>query len=348
MGYVVVTGADKKSGAYHAVAVEPESFSVVGDYGYVTAENLVRAVYNGGSNLTPLNFSVDRSGKIVQDCGDFNRFSSRGSAVVLAEIKSKGGRVLGYRLLSCVNNAVVNLRLEEILQREKAMGNGEHFLQNGIIRRNTVNCYPMKPFPVLTVDGPVKKAPPKPAGMTPEMEKRFKEAGTFVPKKAKTTPKPPIPKPAGMEFTEKQRDELSKCKTAGVDQRLIANPGLSPAQMRVLWVAKSKGCMSEAFADPRYSTDVMKFYADRLYDKQTVADCQELLAHPELSTEELNELYACVCQGVPYSGLIGLSATDIGVKREMAAGQYWGSSDVFDDGYMEKAANVARRLQSGQ
>lgn len=346
MGYAVVTGVDKKSGAYHAVAVDPE-FNVIGDYGYVTAEALVHIVYNGGSAMTPLNFSVDRAGKLVQDCGDFNRFSTRGSAVVLAEIKSKGGRVLGYRLLSCANNAVVNLRLEEILQREKAMGNGEHFLQNGIIRRNTVNCYPMKPFPVLTVDGPSRKAPPKPLGMTPEMEKVFKDAGTFVPKKSKQTPRPPAPMPIGMEFNEKQRDELGKCKKAGVDTRLISHPGLSPAQMRVLWVAKSKGCMSEAFADPKYSTDVMKFYADRLYDKQTVADCGELLAHPELSVDELNELYACICQGVPYSGLIGLSATDIGVKREMEAGQYWGSPDAFDRDYLEKAANVARRIQSG-
>lgn len=336
MGYIAVTGVDKKSGAYHAVAVDSESFNVIGDYGYVTAENLVRITYNGGSPVSPLNFSVDRAGQLVQNCGDFNRFSPKGSAVVLAEIKSKGGRTLGYRLLSCANNACVNLRLEEILQREKAMGQGEHFLQNGIVRNNTVNCYPMKPFPVMTVAGPKKPPLAKPTKPVPK---------SAVPKQTAT--KQPTQKASGSEFTDKQREELTKCKNAGVDPRLIANPKLSPAQMRVLWVAKSKGCVSEAFADPKYSTDVMKFYADRLYDKQTVADCGELLAHPELGVDELGELYACVCQGVPYSGMIGLSATDIGVKREMEVSEYWGSSSMFDVDYIEKAANVARRLKSG-
>lgn len=331
MGYVVVTGQNKKSALVHAVAVDHETYSVVGDYGFVGSSELVKIMYNGGSQLTPLNFSLDRAGQIKQDCGDFSRFSQHGSAVVLAEIKTKGGRTLGYRLLSCINNVCVNLRLEEVLQREKSMPQGEHFLQNGIIRNNTVNSYPFKPFPVLQVEGVVPKRPVK---LAPPSKPEPKPAG-IPPQKPSKPPK---------EFTVEQQKELTMCRNAGVNPRFIGNPKLSPAQMRVLWVAKSKGCLAESFADPRFPADAMKFYADRLYDKQTVIDCSELLAHPELDVEQLNELYACVCQGVPYSELIGMSATDVSVKREMAVRQYWGSSLAFENDYVEKAINVAGRI----
>lgn len=348
MLYVVVTAADKKAGKFHCVAVQSDTFNVIDDYGFVTSEAIVNVISSSGGQIVPLNFSIGPNRQIVQNCGDFSRFSQRGSAVVLAEIKSKGGRVLGYRLLSCANNACVNLRLEEILQREKSMGENEHFLQNGIIRKNTVNCYPMKPFPVITVEG-TKKSAPKQAGAASGAA-----GGTPTPAGPAQRPKQ---RPAGKrkytaaDFSEKQLSEMSACKKAGVSPDLIKNPDLSQQQMRILWVSKSKGCMAEAFADPRYTPDQMKFYADRLYDKQTVADCKEMLEHPELSPEEMSELYACVCDGVPYSEYIGMSATDISVKREMATAKYWGSSSVFKDDddpdYVHKALGAAIRIKSG-
>lgn len=334
MGYLVITGVDKKTSTYHTVLVDPTAFTPHTDYGFVPEETIVRFL-SANQNVSALNFSLDRNGKIQQNCGDFSRFSKRGSAVVLAEIKTRGGRVLGYRLMSCANSAVVNTKLEDILAREKAYSaSGEHFLQNGIIRNNTVNCYPQKPFPVIQTDAK--------RGVHPDAAKKFEAAGTQrKPKPVK--PQKPAAKPE--DFTKEQMQELTRCKNAGVNPTFITNPKLSPAQMRVLWVAKSKGCMAECFADSKYSTDAMKFYADRLYDEQTAADCRELLEHPELGVEELSELYTCVCQGVPCSEYIGMSATDIDVKREMAVAQYWGSIDSFDSDYLEKAANVARRMK---
>lgn len=333
MGYVVVTGVDKNTGLYHAVNVDSEQFTLVTDYGFVTEENLAKFTVSGGDHTIPLNFSVDRAGKLVQNCGNFSRFSPKGSAVVVAEIKSKGGRILGYRLLSCANNAIVNLRLEEILQKDKLMGD-DNFLQNGIIRNNTVNCYPQKPFPVMLAAVPKPKATPKPAEPAP------KQRATPKPPKA-----PPRPKQQ-MHFSDKQQLEIYNCQKKGIPTNLIRNPNLSPEQMRVLWVSKSKGCLSEYFNDPAYGVEAMKFYADRLYDKQTVVDCAEMLEHPELTPDELSELYACVCQGIPYADYIGMSPTEISVKRDMESAHYWGSQSEFDSGYLEKAANAARRLRS--
>ena len=332
MGYVVVTGVDKQSGLYHAVNIDSEQFTLRTDYGYVTEANLAKFAVSGGDHTIPLNFSVDRVGKIVQNCGSFTRFSPKGSAVVIAEIKSKGGRVLGYRLLSCANNAIVNLRLEEILQKDKSMGD-DNFLQNGIIRNNTVNCYPQKPFPVITM-AVVKPQKPKQQPKAEQPKQQAQKSGR------KAAPPP-------QEFTEKQQYELYKCQQAGVPVNLIRNNKLSPEQMRVLWVAKSKGCLSEHFNDPAYGVDAMKFYADRLYDDQTVVDCGDMLSHPELTADQLAELYACVCQGIPYQPYIGLSATDIGIQRDMSSAEYWGSSaDLGDQAYLEKAMNAALKLHS--
>lgn len=339
MTFVVVTAVDKKNNTFHTVGVDSNTYTTSIDYGFITAEALAKLSYSaGGSNSAPLNFSVDRAGKIVQDCGDFNRFSSKGSAVVIAEIKSKGGRTMGYRLLSCLNNVCANLRLEEILQKEASMGKDEHFLQNGIIRNKTVNCYPNRPFLVMTVATPKKPTPAK--APTADTLPHYIDKKD-MPKEAQAQPQP---KP---EYTPAQLKELHSCRTAGVPTNLIRNPDLSPEQMRVLWVSKSKGCLSEYFNDPAYSADAMKFYADRLYDKQTVVDCAEMLEHPELTVPQLTELYSCVCQGIPYTDYIGMSATDIGVKRDMSTTQYWGSSAIFeDDSYVEKAIGAAMRLHS--
>lgn len=326
MTYLVVTGVDKKNGLFHVVLVDGTSFNVVKDCNYAREEDIMHMVVNAGGQYVPLNFSLDRSGKLKQDCGDFSRFSPRGSAVVLAEIKSPGGRTLGYRLLSCANNICVNLKTEEILQREALMPKNEHFLQNGIVRNNAVNCYPLKPYPMLTMN--VSKPAKKPTVKAPA--------------------KPASQKVAKSEFSKEQLKELESCKNAGINPHLIANPKLSPEQMRIIWVSKSKGCMSEHFASPKYTPDVMKFYGDRFYDAQTVADCKELLSHPELSVDELSELYLCVCEEVPYSEFIGLSPEEIFVKREQLTGTYWGNISAFSmSDYTEKAINAAQRIREG-
>lgn len=336
MAFLAVIGVDNNSGLLHTVIVDDKTFSVVGDYGFVS-EGAISSRLRMGGDLIPLNFNIDRSGKLLQDCGSFERFSKKGSAVVIAEIKSRGGRTLGYRLLSCATKLCANLKLEEILQREQSMQKGEHFLQNGIIRNGTVNCYPMRPFHVMTVEMGSRKPAAKPQEPVQKSAKQSKPVEKKSPKE-----KPP--------FTREQTEEIKKCKERGGDVSVIYNPELSPSQMRILWIAKSKGCCAEAFANPQLSTDAMKFYADRLYDPQTVADCSELLAHPELGVDELSELYACVCQGIPYSDMIGMSAIDIDVKRTMASQEYWGIPDAFDkkssDSLVdERALQAARRVR---
>lgn len=311
-GYRIKEGV----GVYHCVSITND-YANCNDLGWSNEESTINYIVDG---CTPVNFSISRDRKIKQDCGDFARFSQLGSAVIIAELKSKSGRNLGYRLLSCANNILVNIKTEDILQKEASFG-VEHFLQNGIIRNKTVNCYPLKPYPVITVSA--GKSKPAKSQQIQERPKENKKQN----------------------FTPEQLNEIALCEKNGINPRFIKNSKLSPSQMRVLWVSKSKGALSERFANPQLSVEAMKFYADRLYDKKTADDCADMLKHTELSVPELTELYSCICQGLPYEDYIGLSATDIQVKRDQESVNYWGSACKFDVDYYEKAMNVARKIK---
>lgn len=316
---IAVTGyrIEKGVGLYHCVSINDDYSSCI-DMNWVAEDALVNCIISG---YTPVNFSISRDRKVKQDCGDFARFSQLGSAVVIAELKSRSGRNLGYRLLSCANNILVNVKTEDILQKEASFGDNEHFLQNGIIRNKAVNCYPLKPFPVININ--TSKPKQSKTQVTPERLKETKKQN----------------------FTPEQLNEIALCEKNGINPRFIKNSKLSPSQMRVLWVSKSKGALSERFANPQLSVEAMKFYADRLYDKKTADDCVDMLKHTELSVPELTELYSCICQGLPYENYIGLSATDIQVKRDQEVVKYWGSASKFDVDYYEKAMNVARKMK---
>lgn len=330
MSYLAVTGVVnmKPECLFHCICIT-DDYTVHSDFGNITEKVLIDTVIS--NSLTPINFSISRERRLVMDCGDFSRFSTRGSAVILAELVTRGSKVLGYKLLSCAKPVVTNLKLDEILLRDAAYGEGEHFLQNGIIRNKTVNCYPRKPFNRIVVydsnKKPVKKEEVKPA-----------------PRKAVEKPQK-TPKPDVSAFTPEQLKELTMCKANGVNPRFITNPKLSPQQMRVLWVSKSKGAYSESFANPKMSVDVMKFYADRILSASDANECKELLAHPELGVPELSELYACICEGVPYKSYIGKDANTINVLRMEKVANYWGSSRAFDTDYFDKASNVARKIR---
>ena len=326
MSYIAVTELKKEQGqSYYSGVVLNDDFEVINKLGYLDEANLVRNTIM--YNLSPINFSVNRNQKLVMDCGDFSRFSSKGSAVILAELKTRGGKVLGYKLLSCAQLIVTNLKLDDILQREQAYGDNEHFLQNGIIRNKTVNCYPRKPFRTIIInDSQSKKKVVDTANQNNDKQKARKVT-------------------APQNFTAEQLKELNLCESNGINSRFIRNSKLSPTQMRVLWVSKSKGAYSESFANPKLSTDAMKFYADRIYSKKAAEDCRELLTHPELSVDELIELYGCICEGIPYEGYIGKSPVDIQVARTMASTEYWGSTSKFDVDYYDKALNVAMKMK---
>lgn len=308
--YVAILSVD---GIYVNIVSVDDNFNVTSGIITKTRDELVTIVRT--NNLKPVNFSIDRDNNIREDAGSFKRFEKSGVGVVIAEIKNPYGRSLGYKIIQSTTGLVVNMRTEEIVQKEKILG--RPFLQNGIVRNNTVNCYPLHSFPVIKLQKAVK------------------------PSKANTTTESKVTKPKS-EFTEAQKKEIQMCRSKGVNSSFIEDVRLSPEQMRVCWVAKTKGVLSEYFAKPEYSVEVMKFYADRLVSNLAVKECKLMLQNPSLKVPELAELYLCVCEGVDYTEVLNETASSIRIHRQ--------SNSLFTENFNEsvsfdKALSVAKKLK---
>lgn len=319
MAYLVVCQFDRARSLCHCVKIsESGDFNMEGDLGWLPLSQVGLIVMQ--NQFRPLNFSLDRHGSVVTDCGDFSRFADSGCAVVLAEIKTTTGRTLGYRLLSCSTLVILNKVTQDIV--DLANNQTHPFLQNGIIRNKTVNCYPLHPYPVMTVGTETRKRVSHPVA-----EKPTKKASKV------------------QEFTEEQLKEIKRCRENGLNSKFIENPALSPQQMRVLWVSKSKGAYAEAFASPKYSVDVMKFYADRIMNTAIAKECEAMLAKPDLTTDKLAQLYLCVCYGVKFDDLLDLDVTSITTKRQARTVKFWSGSEVTADDLYDKAIAFAEKMR---
>ena len=148
MEYTAIVGVNGNK--YHVVALD-DSLSKVVSLGYQEKSGVFLAT----AGKTPINYSLTAT-DIKQDCGSFSRLSQY-SGVVLSELVSERGNTLGYSLLSCGTGEIVNLKTENIVKRDEALGGNIPFLQNGIIRNGAVCCYPNKPFIKVTVKGSTYK-----------------------------------------------------------------------------------------------------------------------------------------------------------------------------------------------
>lgn len=325
--YLVIT--DKSGDIYTLV-------SIIADASKVTVENVARLQKNQVLEVSRgcrlLNFDIAEN-DIKETRGRLDRLKPSDNIVpciVLQELATSAGTILGYRLLNPLNYSITAMKKEDIVERQKK--SSVPILQNGIIRGNCINCYPFSDFPKVIV-GVKKHEPVRKVRNVKEVKNSTEDDNNFL-----------------SQFTPEQRKELALAKKDGVPIRLIADPKLSPQQMRVLWVSKAKyGSCSEYFASPKYSVDVMKFYADRLVTEQMVKECADLLNRPDFSLEKLEILYLAICEGVDYSTFIDApTAEEMRVEYEMARAKMWGTVDAPEFGdTINNAVEFARKLKQG-
>lgn len=282
----------------------------------------------------PLNFGVENN-VFKESAGNLDRLFFKDGIqphIVIQEMSTKAGRIVGYRLLNPCNLNIVPMQKEVILKKQETTS--VPLLQNGIIRGNAVSCFPNQPFPKFIIGTATKTAVKKP--------KLVSEEHLATPEKKEDILS---------KFTPEQRRELSKARSNNIDIRFMLNPELSTEQMRVLWVSKKKGVYSEYFAKPEYSVEVMKFYADRLLTQRVVKECSDLLARPRLSVTQLTELYLAICEGVDYSSFIDFSnAKDMYVKRLELRDKLWtpkeSKASVFDAEFINSGVKLAEKLKN--
>lgn len=275
----------------------------------------------------PINFSIE-NGVLKESMGSFERLEVKDGVrpcIVLQELATSVGTIMGYRLFNPANYSIVALKKEDIIARQAK--SPIPILQNGIIRGNKVSCYPNSPFPRFII-GTKTRTSAKKVKLSDNKKEEAKHNNNFL-----------------SQFSPEQRREISLAKKDGVPVKLIANPDLTPEQMRVLWVSKKKGAYSEYFASPRYSVEVMKFYADRLVTQQMVKECGDLLSRTDYDVDKLSELYLAVCEGVDYSSFIDMeSADEMRVQREKLRSKLW-DTKVEEDEYINNAVKFAEKLK---
>ena len=323
MKYIAIFGYEEKTDiAMACVLSEKPSMEPIAYWKKPIKEIIMLTISN---QFKPLNFGIDRKKQLQQDNGAFSRFTKEGSLVILAEFVDEKKETVGYRVLSTTNGTTYNMTLADIKQlyvKRKAVLNTDTMvlIQNAIVRQYdddiTISCYPLKSFEQIEIK-----------------QTDIKEKNGIVVNNANKTSAAPVQqtkveKP--LTFSKEQKKEFELCKDAGVDVELISNPNLSQEQMRVIWLSKSKkGALSEYFNKPEYSAEVMKFYADILYDKKQVKAYKKLLEHPELDVAQLQELMNCIDSGIDYEDLIGLDVDDVYCKRIERDPSFWSVVD-FD------------------
>lgn len=325
--YAVVIGYDKKTDTVKMITMDDnlETFTSKPTDAPLSDLAMICLKYK----FKPYNFSLNRLGEVVQDSGAFSRLHKQ-SAIVLAEFLTKRGAKVGYRLLY-VNGKFINRKLDDILTKDSLLGEDTPLLQNAIISNNTVRCYANHNFKTITLGADDNTA--KTTAIHGQAQAKEPDLEMDAPLDDSIEPETDINISVADDkdpYTKGQRREIKACRNKGINSTFIENPALSERQMRILWVSKSRGALSENFNQPEYSTDVMEFYAARLKDVKTVKMCKPILDHPEYSLEKVEAMYNAIMSGVNPKDLEGKTVSDIEVATIARDMKMWGKPQELD------------------
>ena len=315
---VVIYNYNKNAAKPYLVSVIDSNYNVIKQHN-LDKQGLIDLIVT--LKIKPLNFSINRKYEIVEDCGALTRLkNSIGVLIILATIENKKGDILGYKVISSANGNSFNLDMNAItnLHKERVNTKDNVLFQNGIVRtlgnnKLSISCFPMKPFDKVVIDNKVEQRPTVVKRDT--AKKVYKEI-------------PKIEQPINVELSATQCKEIERCRQAGVDPSILSDTRLTDKQMRILWMAKSKkGSYVECFANADFSEDSMKFYADRIYDKETADKYKILLDRPDLEVDSLQQLTTMIDNGIPCEDLLDKTPEDIYCARIERSEQYDNFSD---------------------
>lgn len=271
----------------------------------------------------PLNFSIV-NGEVKQDCGVFTRL--KGNYIILDEICSKSGRTLGYTVLDAGKKVINTIRIEELIELQKRIGDKMPVCQNGIIRTDSkqIACYPNKPFNRFIVEGGNKSRGKKSRRIAGE---------NGVPSKLR-------------ENKPKKYKKLSEVEPLFADKRV------SPEQQEILDKAKENGALTEYFNHPDMPKEVMQFYGERIVDKKLAEDCKPIFDNPNLEIGQVEELYDCVVCGIDCEDLCDgkHSPMDIRNYKQTEYMDLWGDIDNTtprDEYVIMRCMETATKLKQG-
>lgn len=300
IGVAILGYTDSTKSSFNTAVITDKYTAVIRTA--VTSQQIINAISGG---VKSLNFSISNN-TIVEDCGAFSRLEDKNGVsprIIIAEMVSKTGRRLGYILLDKYGR-VNRVKKDDVISlSEQAKTRGVAYIQNGIYRvqdgKPMIASYPNKPFLKVVIDTSKKKVN-KSEEIKSQVDKKRNEENLKHEDK----------------YSDLQRKELDMAKANGVNPLLIANPKLSPKQMRVIWASKKNGMASEYFANPKFSLEAMRFFADRLVSRKMFNECKPIMK-PDYNVYQLTELYLGIYSGIDYMSYAdpSLSSEDMYFRR---------------------------------
>lgn len=117
-------------------------------------------------------------------------------------------------------------------------------------------------------------------------------------------------------------------------------------QVLMLVKAKKRGVPVEMFASDKIPTDVLEFYCDTMVDKNIAEDCKPMFDNPNLSKNQVEELYQCVMMGMSIEELANGDKTpsEIEIERLNKGMDTWGNfkyKTPLDTELVEKCVRMA-------
>lgn len=261
---------------------------VNGEQKVLSRRQLVSEVVRGGHNL--VNATVVTGTDVIdEDTGAFSRLKPKNGVVphiIMAKYVSQQGNTIGYFLANSQTGKLLRAKPSAIYEAcELARKKNGVFLQNAIYRVSggvpQIAAYPGKSFHTF-----FQKLKRTPKQVNSEVDKQKNRQN--LEQKHKDV------------YTPAQLKELEAAKKCGVNPIIIANPKLSPEQMRILWVGKRNKACVEYFANPKYSAEQMSFLSERLISQKAFLDCRALL-NPKYDLAQMQEIYMGITDGVDYS-----------------------------------------------
>lgn len=237
--------------------------------------------------------------EVVTTQGSIGRYTltNYNKLVILAELRATGSNeTIGYRVADSKCN-VRKIKLEDMIafgrelaaksklglksgQLKEALipfPNGQFVSRDGV-KSEFIRSYESVGFPVEYMNISRENKNAHAANIN------YNKAAKLVEEKAaKKSP-----------FTPEQMKELNRAKKMNVDIRIIANPELSPKQMRVIADTEAEGLPGRLFADPKYKVSSMLFFRTEL---ETGGNIKHMLS-PKYNLDQLYQLSRAYINGV--------------------------------------------------
>lgn len=256
-----------------------------------------------------VNFSLDKFNAVIQDKGSLSRLKT--GIIVLAEIIDATSTVIGYRCLMPNSIKIANFKADEL--KEKCKNSEKPLLQNAmyVSATKTTRDY------IKGIQHSLNQI------SLESLKKAYNDADDTQSATVSNVETKVYTKP----LSAQQLSEQKFAQEHGVDPSLIANPDLTPKQMRLLWGCKSNGALAEYFNNPEIPLECMELYSTSVKSEKMAKRCKPLFDRPKTPKDKVQVCIESAMDDKPYEDLLDTCKTANDLRVELVKR----NSDLYRD-----------------